>query len=160
MQVNNGMAIYQALSELARRYQFRNRDEVCCYGLTVSQCYALQALRRHGRMPSSDLAVRLGLDISSTTRLVDELVKKKLAIRSKSAEDARVREIEITEAGSRLIRRLEADFASMLEQALEDFPQQVQKSLPAVLNRLTRVLNQCSTNQVIISKETLAGTIK
>jgi MarR family 2-MHQ and catechol resistance regulon transcriptional repressor len=147
MQVNNGLQIYQALSELARRYQFRSRDEVCCYGLTVSQCYALESLADSGKMPSSDLATRLGLDLSSTTRLVDQLVRKKLASRLKGIDDARVREIQITDAGTRLVRRIQQDMVSLVDQALKDFPGDVRKALPDALRNLSNVLRECSVPQ-------------
>lgn len=161
MQVNNGMQIYRALSDLARRYQFRNREEVCCYGLTVSQCYALQELYEHGKMPSSDLALRLGLDLSSTTRLVDQLVRKKLASRTRKPEDARIREIHITEAGGRLISRIQNDLVTIVNQALDEFPGEVRKVLPDVLRRLTKVLNECATpSQNFIAVEALAKTKK
>jgi MarR family transcriptional regulator, 2-MHQ and catechol-resistance regulon repressor len=160
MQANNATQIYRALSELARRYQFRNRDEVCCYGLTVSQCYALEALHDSGKMPSSDLAVKLGLDLSSTTRLVDQLVRKKLVSRSKSVNDARVREIEITENGLKLVTRIQNDLVSLVNQALEDFPADVKKALPEALRRLAIVMRECSTessNFVPISALIKAG---
>ena len=161
MQVSNGMQIYRALSDLARRYQFRNREEVCCYGLTVSQCYALQELHEYGKMPSSDLALRLGLDLSSTTRLVDQLVRKKLASRTRKPEDARIREIQITEAGGRLISRIQNDLVTIVNQALDEFPGEVRKVLPDVLRRLTKVLNECATpSQNFISVEALARTKK
>jgi len=150
MQVNEGMEIFQALSELARRYQFRNRDEVCCYGLTVSQCYALQALHQKGPLASSELAMRLGLDLSSTTRLVDQLLRKKLASRKRSDEDGRVRTVEISEAGSRLVQRIETDFAELLENALREFPAAVRKAIPQVLYRLTAALQDASCEKVVI----------
>jgi MarR family transcriptional regulator, 2-MHQ and catechol-resistance regulon repressor len=156
MQVNYGMDVFQALSDLARRYQFRNRDEVCCYGITVSQCYALQALSRKERMASSELASHLGLDLSSTTRLVDQLVKKKLAVRQRASQDARIREIKITEAGRRMVNRVEADFAKIVSDAVVDFPVAVQTAIPHVLRRLTAVLNACSTPTNFIP----AGTIR
>lgn len=153
------MEIYRALSDLARRYQFRSKEEVCCYGLTVSQCYALQELHDSGKMPSSDLALRLSLDLSSTTRLVDQLVRKKLANRTKKPEDARIREIEITEAGSRLISRIQNDLATVVAQALHDLPDEVTQLLPQVLNRLTKVLNECATQpQNFVPVESLART--
>ncbi|PWT93189.1 MAG: hypothetical protein C5B54_02285 [Acidobacteria bacterium] len=145
MQVNDGIRIFRALSILARRYQFRNRDEVCCYGLTVSQCYALQVLFEDGPMPSSRLSDRLGLDFSSTTRLVDELVRKKLAVRRKGLEDARVREVAITESARKLIARIEEDFGQILAQAVADFPKAVQQAVPDVLLRLKHALETGST---------------
>lgn len=141
-QVIDGVAIYRALSDLARRYQFRNRDEVCCYGLTVSQCYALQFLAERGKAASSDLAARLGLDLSTTTRLVDQLVHKKLAVRRRSNEDARIREIEITDPARRLVSRIEQDLASVLDRALVDIPAAVRQALPEALARITYAMNE------------------
>jgi len=141
-QVTDGLAVYRALSDLARRYQFRNRDEVCCYGLTVSQCYALQFLAERNKATSTDLAARLGLDLSTTTRLVDQLVRKKLAIRRRAAQDARIKEIEITEPARRLISRIEEDMATGLDRALSDMPAVVRQALPEALQRITNALSR------------------
>jgi MarR family 2-MHQ and catechol resistance regulon transcriptional repressor len=140
-QVVNPLDLYRSLSELARRYQFRNRDEVCCYGLTVSQCYALQALQQRQTLTSSALAYHLNLDLSSTTRLIDRLVRKKLVARTRSGADARVKEVSITPAGERLISRIDEEFAQMLSASLVDLPSDVQAAIPEVLRRLTRVLS-------------------
>lgn len=152
MQVNN-IELYRALSELARRYQFRNRDEVCCYGLTVSQCYALQTLVSKP-LSSGGLSEALGLDISSTTRLVDQLVRKKLVLRKRSAEDARVKNIEITDAGNKLIARIENDLANVVGEAVKGLSSEVQRALPEVIRRLNNAL-ACSTDKKIVAPESI-----
>jgi MarR family transcriptional regulator, 2-MHQ and catechol-resistance regulon repressor len=149
----NSIELYRALSELARRYQFRNRDEVCCYGLTVSQCYALQTLIREP-LTSSALSEALGLDISSTTRLVDQLVRKKLVLRKRSAKDARVKRIEITDAGHKLVSRIESDLANVVGDAVKGLPVEVQRVLPDVIRRLNNAL-ACSTGQKIVAPENI-----
>lgn len=136
--------LFRALSSLARRYQFRNRDEICCYGLTASQCYALQTLHEFHKLASTQLAEHLGLDLSSTTRIIDELVRKKLVIRRKGPTDGRIRETEITDSGRRLMRRIEEDLSQIMAAALADLPETVQKAVPDVLNRLARALVQQS----------------
>jgi DNA-binding MarR family transcriptional regulator len=154
MQVNDGLEIYRALSVLARRYQFRNRDEVCCYGLTVSQCYALQLLHQEGPISSSKLASMLSLDLSSVTRLVDQLLKKKLAVRQRGSDDGRVRLIQITDGGAKLVRRIEEDFGQLVAQALSDFSPEILKSLPDALIRLAAALESCeagSTNIISVA---------
>lgn len=135
--------MYRALSELARRYQFRSRDEVCCYGLTVSQCYALELLHEKPKLTSSQLSAQLGLDLSSTTRVVDELVRKKLAQRQRSDEDARVREIVITESGQRMVTRVIADMIHVIETAMKPFPDAVRRAFPEVLHSLASALECC-----------------
>jgi MarR family 2-MHQ and catechol resistance regulon transcriptional repressor len=137
--------IYRALTELARRYQFRNRDEICCYGLTISQCYALQTLQ-NGTHHTGELSAKLGLDISSTTRLVDQLVRKKLVHRKRGVEDGRVRQVELTEAGTKLIARIEKDFSEILMGAVKDLPQEVQNLLPQIIRKLNQAL-ECGTEK-------------
>lgn len=132
--------LYRALARLARRYQFRSRDEVCCYGMTVSQCYALQVLSQQESMTSTALATALGLDLSSATRLVDQLVRRKLVSRSRGAADARVKEIQITGNGTRLIARLEEEFGGLLSEAIADLPREVQLEVPGILRRLASCL--------------------
>src|SRR5262249_34900303 len=132
MQLNT-VEVYKALSELARRYQFRNRDEVCCYGLTVSQCYALEFLADHEPSAMSALSAQLGLDLSSTTRLVDQLVKKKLVTRERNGDDARVREIRVTDAGKRLVARVQQDLVGLLDGALDGMPETLLRNLPEAL---------------------------
>ena len=46
--IRDAARLHEALSELIRVLQFRDRDRACCYGLSVSQCHALQALIHHG----------------------------------------------------------------------------------------------------------------
>lgn len=142
-QVTSTIDLVGALSELARRYQFRSRDAVCCYGLTVSQCYALESLARRGRMPTSELSEHLTLDLSSTTRVVDQIVKRKLATRRRGADDARVKEVEITEAGRRIIDRIDGDLAALLGEALADVPSQIRAAVPGVILRIAQALGGC-----------------
>jgi DNA-binding MarR family transcriptional regulator len=141
----NMIEIYRALTELARRYQFRNRDEICCYGLTVSQCYALQTLQ-DGAHHTGALSAKLGLDISSTTRLVDQLVRKKLVYRKRGVEDGRVRQIELTDAGKKLMNRIEKDFSEILEDAVKNLPKEVQSLLPQIIRQLNQAL-ECGTER-------------
>lgn len=143
VQVNSELEIYRSLSELARRYQFRSRDEVCCYGLTVSQCYALEMLYEKEKMTSSELSSELGLDLSSTTRVVDELVRKKLVERQRSIEDARVREVAITPSGARMVAKIITDMMRVIDVALEPFPEEARRALPRMLHSLAEALQCC-----------------
>ena len=34
--------LYEALNQLVRVYQFRDRDRICCYDVSVTQCYAIE----------------------------------------------------------------------------------------------------------------------
>src|SRR5262245_3759947 len=84
--------------ELLRRYQMRDRNEIICCGITVSQCYALDALGDNGEMTMIQLAGKLYLDKSTATRTVDPLVERDLVQRRLRAEDRREILVSLTPA--------------------------------------------------------------
>ena len=68
--------LYAALSDLVRVYQFRDRDRICCYDISVTQCYALEALAHAGPRTLNELAAELYLDKSTASRVVTTLERK------------------------------------------------------------------------------------
>src|SRR3954452_3348392 len=81
--------LYDALEDLLRVYQFRDRDRICCFDISVSQCYALEGLVRRGGMTLNDLAAYLYLDKSTASRVVDALERKGYVARSPHPKDGR-----------------------------------------------------------------------
>jgi DNA-binding MarR family transcriptional regulator len=82
--------LHRAVTELVRRYQFRDRNEICCFGVSVSQCHALEALGQAGELTMGELASQMHLSVSTMTRVVDQLVARGLAQRGEDAKDRRV----------------------------------------------------------------------
>ena len=108
----------EAIAELVKKYQFRDRNETVAYGISVSQAYALRALHRAGPLVMKDLAEDLYLSVSTLTRVVDQLVGKKLVRRSRSEEDRRLCLVELTARGRALWRRLEDELMEIDEEIL------------------------------------------
>jgi len=96
-----------AVSELVKKYQFRDRNEIVAYGLSVSQAYALAALDVGGPLTMGGLAAELHLSVSATTRVVDSLAARHLVQRSQDASDRRVCRVAMAARGTRLWRRVE-----------------------------------------------------
>ena len=71
----NAAALHAAVSDLVRVYQFRDRDRICCHDISVTQCYALEAVAEHGPLRLGALAERMFLDKSTTSRVVATLVR-------------------------------------------------------------------------------------
>src|SRR3954469_1308194 len=89
-------SLHDALSELVRVYQFRDRDRICCHDVSVTQCYALEALVRRGPSGLNELAADLFLDKSTTSRVVATLKRKGYVSRSEHPEDKRAVVLEVT----------------------------------------------------------------
>lgn len=54
--------LYEALNQLVRVYQFRDRDRICCYDVSVTQCYAVETLVKKGALRLHVLAEEMFLD--------------------------------------------------------------------------------------------------
>ena len=130
--------LQDALGELIRVLQFRDRDRACCYELSVSQCYALQALVTEGPMTVNQLAAQLYLEKSTASRLANSLLKRDLVRKRSPESDGRVVILQVTEAGHRLTRRIRNDLAEEYMELLEGLDPQVRQALPQLVQRLTR----------------------
>jgi DNA-binding MarR family transcriptional regulator len=130
--------LYAALSELVRVYQFRDRDTICCYDVSVTQCYAIEALLRRGASGLNELAAQLYLDKSTTSRVVATLERKGYVTRARHPEDGRALVLSVTSAGRRLHDRIRKDLVEEERKLLADFEPEVRRAAPQLLLRLAR----------------------
>jgi len=130
--------LYAALSELVRVYQFRDRDTICCYDVSVTQCYAIEALLRRGPSGLNDLAAELYLDKSTASRVVATLERKGYVRRARHPGDGRAVVLTVTSAGRTLHDRIRKDLLEEERKLLADFEPEVRKAAPRLLLRLAR----------------------
>jgi len=131
-------ALYDALSELVRVYQFRDRDRICCYDVSVTQCYALEALVRRGGMTLNDLAAQLYLDKSTASRVVDALERKGYMTRLPHPEDRRAVLLEATAAGRALEGKIRDSILAEERNLLTGFAPEVRQAMTQLLRQLAR----------------------
>jgi MarR family transcriptional regulator, 2-MHQ and catechol-resistance regulon repressor len=129
-------ALHQAVADLVRVYQFRDRDRICCHDVSVTQCYALETLVEHGPMRLSALAERLFLDKSTTSRVVNTLVRKGYVEQRADPTDGRATVLSATRQGQRLCARINADLVDQQKQLLEDLAPEVRAGVVQVIRRL------------------------
>ena len=131
-------ALQAAVAELVRVYQFRDRDQICCHDISVTQCHALEALVAGGPLRLNDLAVRLFLDKSTTSRVVRALVKKVYVEQRPDATDGRATALKVTRAGKQLHARITDTLVTQQEQLLADLDADVRAGVVDVIRRLAR----------------------
>jgi MarR family 2-MHQ and catechol resistance regulon transcriptional repressor len=132
----DAIALHSAVADLVRVYQFRDRDRICCHDISVTQCYALEALSEHGPMRLSALAERLFLDKSTTSRVVRTLVRKGYVEPRSDATDGRATTVHATRAGQRLCARIIEDLVEQQKQLLQDLDPKIRAGVVQVLRRL------------------------
>ncbi len=133
--------LYEVFAELVRGYQFRDREGICCHGVSVSQCYTLDTLGRRGPTSMGELADCLYLEISTMTRVVDQLVLRQLVAREADPKDRRICRIRITRKGKSLISKIRGELIKEHEMVLRNIPAQ---SREAVIDAMSNLLSACS----------------
>lgn len=132
------VAFHRALTELIRVYQFRDRDRICCYDVSVTQCYALEALVLQGAMTLNELAAALYLDKSTASRVADGLEKKGYVERGPHPESRRSVLLEATGEGRELHARIESDVLAEEERLLAGFAPEVRRSMTRLIEGLAQ----------------------
>ena len=131
--------LYNALTDLVRLYQFRDRNMICSNGVSVTQCYALQTLSRGGPMTLGALAKSLRLDKSTVSRVVETLKRKGHLRRSIDPGDARAVRLEVTAKGRALHARIEKEILAEERDILVGLQPDVRRAVIGVLRGLTSV---------------------
>ena len=131
--------MHAAMTHLVRLYQFRDRDKICCHDVSITQCNALEVLVERGPSRSQALSEALMLDKSTTTRVVDALVRKGYAERRPDPDDARAVELSVTTAGRALYERINRELVDQQIEILRDLDPEVRAGAAEVIARLARV---------------------
>jgi DNA-binding MarR family transcriptional regulator len=98
---------------LARRFQqiavavFHAEVEAAGHDLTPVQYAALTTVRTHPAIDQATLAGLIAYDRTTITGVVDRLVQKGLLVRHANSRDRRVRELQITDEGERVLGGIE-----------------------------------------------------
>ncbi len=128
--------LYKAVSELVRVYQFRDRKSIYYYDISVTQCYALSSIIKHGPMTLNTLAAELYLDKSTASRVVAALVRKGYVHRSSEPDDARALRLKVTKKGLGLHLKIELDLIEEMKTLVDDYSRQTRQAMIRLIGRL------------------------
>ena len=134
----DAQALHEALSHLVRVYQFRDRDRICCYDVSVTQCHALEVLVERGPLRSVSLAEALKLDKSTTSRVVDALVRKGYVEKSTDVDDARAVSLRVTRQGKALYQRINGELIGQQAELIRGLDSEVRAGATEIIRRLAR----------------------
>jgi DNA-binding MarR family transcriptional regulator len=91
--------LFEILMALAREIRCCSRDEAICQGLTFQQFLILDAVVQSGELSLGDLHRLLSVEKSTTTRLLNPLLRRGLLRRDAAAHDSRAVTLTVTAAG-------------------------------------------------------------
>lgn len=126
------------------RQYFRSVEQLC--GVSGSQLWILQEIKRRPGIGISDLAAQLGIHQSTCSLLVEKLVKARHVAKSRSSSDQRRIGLKLTEKGRRTVRRAPGPAEGVLPQALQKLSgtslRSLNRSLQVVIDGLGQGLQE------------------
>ena len=138
---DDAAGFYEALSDLIRSYRLRNMEETCSFGITLTECYGLEALVRKGPITLNQFADALALDKSTASRAAISLEQKRLARRRPHAIDGRAIQLQATRKGRALyesIRRCGVECHARLLARFDPATRRAATSLLREVHRASR----------------------
>lgn len=115
--------------------------------LTSAGLTALREIARLEPVPATDLAKRLGIDLSTVSRQLKPLDDHELVTRATDDADRRVSWLRITDAGRDVLRRADAVMVNDFSVALADWSPADRESLGVLLDRLVDSLRSVRTDE-------------
>lgn len=122
------------IQELVHVIQIFERDEIKPHGFTTTQCYVLLTLKKENNLTMNDLSLKMNLEKSTMTRILNILQRDGYVKRIKDDEDKRIVIATLTEEG-----RVAAE---KMEKSIKDYYMKIVENLPN--GRVEEVLSSVS----------------
>lgn len=144
--IDQGSNILQELLRvLVRNLSILEKSDASCCGVTITQCHAILEIGRSGKISLVELADLLGVDKSTMSRTVNNLVESDFAIRESDAENRRYVIIQLTENGKSVFQNIEESMESYYKGIFGSIPEdkrsQVLESLQLLADAVK--INKC-----------------
>ncbi|MGW3353618.1 MarR family winged helix-turn-helix transcriptional regulator [Nonomuraea rubra] len=134
--------LQEAVSRFVRAFGLHQPDQTPCgQPIPVSEAHALGELARDGALRQSELAHRLKLEKSTTSRLVTQLINRGWAERIPAPDDGRGRLVQLTEQGANAAARLAEARAERFSAVLNRVPEGERADVLRALTILTEAID-------------------
>ena len=130
------MSIIENLSELSLQYFALVRQLSSKFELTLSQTLILLSIPFDG-ITISDLSEKLGIDISTMTRNIQRIEKKKLITRLPNPNDKRSIKLFLSKRGSTLNNSINSEISISLETILDKYDLKISNQIKNNLETLS-----------------------
>jgi DNA-binding MarR family transcriptional regulator len=126
--------------DLFKFLQFRDRDAMTACGLSVAQCYTLDAIGAQGQATLHEVAEALYITPSTASRAVDDLVRKGLVDRGQDPTDRRAVCLSLTPPGQALFEALRQHLIQRQLSILQQIDPDSRRDVLAALQKLAQAI--------------------
>lgn len=143
----NAATMLEVLGGLSQVMRCCCRDEAFCEGVTFHQFIILDAVAKEKELHMADLHGILSVEKSTTTRLVNPLIKKGLIRREKADYDSRAVKFALTEEGRETHKKVLMCLTDFFQRALGDMPEkkrtEILESVKIFITSIKNSANGC-----------------
>ena len=143
--------ILPLISDLCQAVRCCRQDAVFCEDVTFTQFLILDQVSKKGDLKMSELHRVLAVDKSTTTRLVNPLVRKELIVREISDHDARAVNLRLTPAGGEVHRKVWMCLQRFMDAIGRRIPDEkketVYEAVKIFINAVKNASSACSCNE-------------
>ncbi len=127
---------------MARQFGLLQKESSQCCGVTTIQSHILYEIKRAHHLSVNELAERLGLDNSTTSRHVHGLVEKGLVLRQPDPKDRRYVTLGLTDQGVALEEEISDIMAAYIADIFKQLPDGKIHAISSELRLLTEAMCQ------------------
>lgn len=131
----NALNIYVKLMRASNQATRNIHEHLKDVNLTISQFGVLEALYHLGPLTPGELGKKILKSNANLTTVIDSLEKKSLVTRTKSAEDRRVVNVQLTDTGTELIARVFPMHAEIVARELSFLTDKDKNRLSKILKK-------------------------
>jgi DNA-binding MarR family transcriptional regulator len=131
-------SLRELLRILVRNLGLLEKSDASCCGVTIAQCHAIVEIGRAGQISLIELADLLGLDKSTMSRTINNLVESNLAIRDIDSDNRRYISIQLTEKGHEVFTSIENSMHDYYSNIFASIPESKRQQVLESLQLLTQ----------------------
>jgi len=136
--------IFAVVMDIAREIRCCSQDETFYADVTFRQFCILDAVAEDGQLGLAELHDILAVEKSTTTRLVDPLIRKGMLARVKSPHDSRAVRLVLTEAGRETHRKVWSCLAGFFQTVDACLPGDRREAILEAVRRFAGALKEAA----------------
>jgi DNA-binding MarR family transcriptional regulator len=134
--------LYESMSAI---FQF-DRLKVLLFNMTYQDSYLLYFIRKQGQTRMNEIANEMNIHISTASRAIEKLEKRKLVVRLKDRNDRRNILVSLAPAGAMLMKASEDHSFYTIQAGLASFTDEEVMTIIKAAKMLNRILGVPSVN--------------
>jgi len=136
--INEGSKnLRELIRVLVRNLGILEKSDSSCCGVTIAQCHAIVEIGRVKKIALVDLADLLGLDKSTMSRTINNLVESGFVIRDLDTENRRYVKIQLTDDGTKVFESIEESMGEYYRGIFSSIPEDKRGQVLESLQLLT-----------------------